>query len=175
MQSRGKEFEKRIRLAFEQVSGVSVDRFADPMGGYSGHQNFCDLTVYQKPYKYYFECKERKGNTLNFKNDITERQWEGLIEKAKIRGVLAGVLVWFQDHNYNIFVPIHELSRLREEGYKSLNVKDIIDKRVDYVNIPGKKKRIFYTYDGETFLSFLRAYASRVWRERAEEDGKERK
>lgn len=173
MGSRGKQFEKEIRSAFEMVNGVSIDRFADPMGGYAGHQNFCDLLVYQLPYLYYFECKERKGNTLNFKNDITENQWKGLLAKSPIHGVVTGFLVWFIEHDINIFVPTNEMDRLRQEGFKSLNVKDIIEKRVSYLPIPATKKRVMFTYDGKTFLEDLSNFADLIWNKGAVSGGKE--
>lgn len=160
MTGRGKQFELEIRRAFESVDSAAVDRFADPLGGYAGHRNFCDISVYQYPYKYYFECKERKGNTLNFKADITEDQWKGLEAQSKKYGVTAGILVWFIDHDINAFVPIESLLYLKDQGLKSLNVKDIIDKRITYLVIPGTKRRVLYTYDGFSFLGLLKGYTS---------------
>ena len=42
---------------------------------------------------------------------ITKDQWDGLVEKSKIPGVVAGIIVWFIDHDTTTFVPIQELKR----------------------------------------------------------------
>lgn len=153
MTSRGKQFEQEIRKALESVNNVSVDRFPDPMGGYSGFKNFCDIGVYSFPYQYYFECKERKGNTLNFKADITDEQWKGLEQKSELYGVTPGILVWFIDHDTNVFVHIKTLLALKKRGLKSLNIRDIIDHKIPFVEIPGVKRRVLFTYEGHAFMA----------------------
>lgn len=161
---RGKDFEKEIRAAFQHPD-ISIDRFPDPMAGYAGIRNICDFGVYQYPYSYYFELKQRKGNTLNFKYDITKDQWEGLQEKATIPGVVAGYIVWFIDHDVTAFVPAQELKRLQDAGAKSLNINDIQDNKVQHILAPGKKKRIMFTYDGQQFLKLLNKWATNYWAE----------
>jgi len=150
--SRGKDFENEIRKAFLEHDDISLDRFPDPMAGYAGIRNICDFGVYKKPFQYYFECKAFSGNTLNFKSGITKDQWEGLLEKAPIPGVMAGVIIWFIEHDITAFVPIQELKRLKDSGAKSLNIKDITENEVDYILVPGKKKRIMFTYDAASFI-----------------------
>ncbi len=152
--SRGKDFENEIRQAFLRQRDISIDRFPDPMAGYAGIRNICDFVVYRYPFQYYFECKTISKNTLNFKSGITKNQWEGLIEKSDISGVLAGIIVWFIDHDETVFVPILELKRIREEeGAKSLNIKDINQNKVIFVRVPGEKRRILFTYDARIFLN----------------------
>lgn len=150
--SRGKDFENEIRKAFSQHGNISLDRFPDPMAGYAGIRNICDFGVYKYPNKYYFECKAFSGNTLNFKSGITKDQWEGLLDKAPIPGVMAGIVIWFIEHDITVFVPIQELKRIRDAGAKSLNIKDITENKVDFVEVPGKKKRIMFTYDAALFI-----------------------
>ena len=92
-QNRGKQFELVVRRAFEKVSDVSIDRLNDNTAGFKGVAGICDFIVYRKPYEFYFECKSVHGNTLPFQN-ITETQWNGLLEKSKTKGVFAGVICW---------------------------------------------------------------------------------
>lgn len=151
--SRGKQFEEVIKKAFQKCPNISFDRFPDPMAGYAGIRNICDFGVYRFPYQYYFECKAFSGNTLNFASAITKDQWAGLIEKSKIPGVIAGIVIWFIEHDTTSFVPIRELERLKREGEKSLNIKHIRDGKVIYFEVPGRKKRILFEYEANDFLN----------------------
>lgn len=156
--NRGKEFEHEIFVALSKVPNTSIDRYPDPMAGFAGVRNICDFGVFRAPNFVYIECKSKHGNTLNFKGDITEAQWSGLIEKAKITGVFAGVIVWFIDHDITAFVPIQELDRLRIEDAKSLNVKDLKEGTVQNVPVSGVKRRILFSYEGKKFLDDLQNY-----------------
>lgn len=149
-QNRGKQFEQVIREAFQQVPGVSIDRLHDQMGGYKGSQNICDFIVYKKPYEYYFECKSVKGNTLPFRN-ITDTQWDGLLEKSKIQGVAAGVICWWIEKDVTLFIPIQELELEKQHGQKSTRYD--IEQGNGVVELTGKKKRVFFTYNMEALLN----------------------
>lgn len=144
-QNRGKQFETVFKKSCEKCPGVSIDRFPDPSAGYAGIRNVCDFVVYCYPYQFYFELKSFYGNTLNFSN-ITDNQWTGLLEKSKIPGVTAGIIAWFIDHDITVFVPIDELQMLNDKGRKSLNIKDIKECEVNYIEIPGKKRRVLFDY-----------------------------
>lgn len=174
-QNRGKKFEQIIREAFEKVPNVSIDRLHDQTNGFKGSQNICDFIVYKEPYEYYIECKSVHGNTLPFSN-ITDTQWNGLLEKSKIEGVFAGVICWWIDKDVTRFLPIQFLQTMREK----LNAKSVrYDLRHDFgkmqdgkkftataiwcsdgvevplVEIPGKKRRVFFDYDMEHFFTIL--------------------
>ena len=150
-ENRGKKFEEVIRKAFEKVPNVSIDRLHDQMTGFKGSQNICDFIVYKEPYEYYFECKSVHGNTLPFRN-ITDTQWNGLLEKSQIEGVFAGVICWWIDKDITLFIPIRILNSLKRTGNKS--VRYDIDKYIGNVTeIKGKKKRVFFDYDMEDFLN----------------------
>lgn len=151
MQSRGKQFEFVIKEAFEKIDGVSIDRLHDQTTGYKGSQNICDFIVYKEPYEYYIECKSVHGNTLPFSN-ITETQWNGLLEKSKIEGVFAGVICWFVDKGVTLFIPIEVLELFKVIGKKSIRF-DHFDRRI--IEIKGKKKRVFFEYNMEEFLNEL--------------------
>lgn len=163
--NRGKDFEKEIKTCFELVPHVSVDRLPDPMSGYSGVRNICDFSVFQSPDTFYIECKCHYGNTLNYKSDIRVNQWDGLLEKSKIFGCVAGVVVWFIDHDVTAFVTIQDLLAHRNSGHKSLNVVDITgDNIVPHFLVDGIKKRTMYKYLGEDFLRKLHETSNDIWR-----------
>ena len=167
--SRGKQFEDMIKKAFLKHPDISLDRFPDPMAGYAGIRNICDFGVYRLPYQYYFECKAFSGNTLNFASAITKDQWDGLVEKSKIPGVMAGIIVWFIEHDTTTFVPIQELKRIRDAGAKSLNVKYLAAGNPLNIIVPGRKKRILFEYDAKTFLDNLDQWAGKKWRKEVAE------
>jgi len=151
--NRGKQFEDVIREAFEKVPGVSIDRLHDQTTKFKGTSaNICDFIVYREPYEYYFECKSVHGNTLPFRN-ISATQWNGLLEKSFIEGVYAGVICWWIDKDRTLFIPIQTLQKLLNSG----NVSYRYDwNSYDVVELKGKKKRVFFDYDMESFLNDLR-------------------
>lgn len=149
--NRGKQFEDQVRIGFERVPDTSVDRLIDPQNGYAGVRNICDFIVYHYPHEYYIECKSCYGNTLPFSN-ITTNQWQGLLEKSKYAGVVAGVVVWFIDHDITMFIPIKTLERMRQEGAKSVNVKHQENLNYEHYIVPGNKKRVLFDYDFTRFL-----------------------
>lgn len=149
--SRGKAFEEEIRKAFEREPNTSVTRLIDPQNGYAGVRNICDFIVYKRPSQFFIECKSHYGNTLNFKGDITENQWNGMLEMSKVDGVVAGIIVWFIDHDKTVFIPIERLEFYKQQGYKSVNINKMWD--TDWVLIEGKKKRIMYEYDMASFFA----------------------
>lgn len=148
MINRGKQFEGVIKSAFEKVDGVSIDRIHDQTNGYRGSQNICDFIVYKKPYEYYIECKSVRGSSLPFRN-ITDTQWNGLLEKSKIPGVYAGIICWFIDKDVTLFIPIQVLQICKYRGWKSIRY-DV--NKGSIKEIKGKKKRVFFEYDMEGFF-----------------------
>lgn len=155
-QNRGKKFEYVIREAFERVPGVSLDRLNDNTAGFKGIAGICDFIVYKEPYEYYIECKSVHGASLPFSN-ITETQWNGLLQKSQIEGVFAGVICWWIDKDKTVFIPIQELAFMELVGMKSVRYDAIDDCDGDttMVEITGKKKRVFFDYDMEKFLNEL--------------------
>ena len=159
----GKKFEGIVREAFEKVPNVSIDRLHDQTTGFKGSSNICDFIVYREPYEYYIECKSVHGNTLSFSN-ITERQWNGLLEKSEIEGVFAGVICWWIDKDVTKFIPIRDLVIAKKCGYKSIRYDtecyiehpmDELGYKAFSVEIKGKKKRVFFDYDMEEFFNDL--------------------
>lgn len=156
-ENRGKKFEEVIKESFLKVPNVSIDRLHDQTTGYKGSQNICDFIVYKEPYEYYIECKSVHGASLPFSN-ITETQWNGLLEKSKIEGVFAGIIVWFVDKDVTKFIPIELLDVLRKSGDKSIRFNSLfigvqtVTGFIPVVDLKGKKKRVFFDYDMEEFF-----------------------
>ena len=148
--NRGKPFEGVIKQSFLKVPNVSVDRLHDQTNGYLGGRNICDFIIYKKPYQYYIECKSVHGNTFPFRN-ITDTQWNGLLEKSKIEGVFAGVICWWIDKDITLFIPIEELELEKQHGWKSIRYD--IEQGNGVVEIKGKKKRVFFDYNMKQFLA----------------------
>jgi len=151
--NRGKQFEDVIKSAFEQVEDVSIDRLHDQTTGYYGSKNICDFIVYKYPYQYYIECKSVHGNTLPLSN-ITDNQYNGMLEKSEIQGVKAGVICWWVDKDVTLFIPIQVLQFMQDIAKKSIRYDDIYnyDGYPDIIEIKGKKKRIFFEYDMNKFF-----------------------
>lgn len=169
--NRGKDFEGQVEAGFASIEDVSIDRLPDPMAGYAGVRNICDYIVYKYPNQYYIECKSCYGNTMsihtnNPKNkygNITNNQWEGLLEKSKIPGVRAGILVWFIDHDETYWIDIRLLQKHRDAGNKSISHWcDWVDLSAyckdKWTIIQGKKRRILFDYDFTEFFKEMESY-----------------
>lgn len=146
-ENRGKQFESIIQQAFEKVEGVTITRLHDQTTGFKGSVNPCDFLVYHKPYLLPIECKSIHGNTFPLVN-ITDFQWKSLLEMSLVKGVIAGVMVWFVDHDITIFYTITALKTLKESGFKSVKYSE----ELFGIVVPGKKKKVFFEYDMQTFL-----------------------
>ena len=156
-ENRGKKFERVIREAFEKVPDVSIDRLHDQTNGFKGSQNICDFIVYKEPYEYYIECKSVHGASLPFSN-ITDTQWNGLLEKSKIEGVFAGVICWWIDKDVTKFIPISILQVLQERGCKSYKFNEFYwQDDIEVIELKGKKKRVYWEYDMEEFFNEIQS------------------
>lgn len=158
--NRGKQFEEQIEKAFLSVPETSCVRLIDPQGGQSGVANICDYICFHYPHEYFVECKSFYGNRLcihtnNPKNKygaISNTQWEGMLKQSKIPGVIAGVYAWYIDYDLTLFIPIQTLQRVYEEGYKSVNIKNLEILNNEYYIIPGTKRRVLFDYDLNGFI-----------------------
>ena len=159
--NRGKDFENVIKKAFKRFSDVSIDRLHDQTTGYMGSSNICDFIVYKRPNQYYIECKSTGGKSLPLTR-ITKNQFEGLIAKSKIPGVIAGVIVWFIDLDKTYFIPITYIDMLKKAGIKSINPTndyyDILGTDMWKFPIEGKKQRVFFRYDMTKFFKEMEKY-----------------
>lgn len=169
--NRGKDFEGQVQAGFERLPEASIDRLPDPMAGYAGVKNICDFIVYKRPFQYYIECKSCYGNTMSIhSNDpkkkygnITNNQWEGLLEKSKIPGVKAGIFVWFIDHDVAYWLDIRLLQKHKDAGHKSIAYHcDWVDFTHETDNLwtmlDGKKRRVLFDYDFTQFFKEIESY-----------------
>lgn len=140
----GKRFEQLIAKQFEAFPNVSIDRIPDQTMGFKGRTNISDFIVYRRPRLYYIECKTVHGNRLPFSNIS---QFDALMTKVDIDGVIPGVLCWWIDRDITRWIPIDELSWLKSKGAKSVR----FDENVGFV-IKGTKKRTYFEYDLNTFF-----------------------
>jgi penicillin-binding protein-related factor A (putative recombinase) len=147
---RGKDFEEIIKKDFLKVPDTTVERLPDPVQGYLGVRNPCDFIVYHYPNIYYIECKTTHSHRLPFGN-ITFNQRTLMLEASKVKGVIAGLIVWFIPCEKTYFIPIQLIEKYRLEGVKSLNVNS--QDTSEWIGIRGDKKRIFYDYDLEWFFN----------------------
>lgn len=150
-ENRGKYFETIIKEAFKKVDGVSIDRVHDQTTGFAGSSNISDFIVYKKPYEVYVECKTTHGRTFPFRN-ITEHQWNGLLEKSKIKGVFAGIICWWVDYDTTLFIPIQLFDKWKNDGLKSVRYDLFTYPGHGVLKIKGEKKRVFFDYDLSNFV-----------------------
>ena len=145
MINRGKQFEQKVYSDFNKIDGVSIVRLPDQMTGYRHtSSNISDFIIYKYPEIFYMEIKSILGNTFPLTN-LT--QYEKLKAKIGIKGVRAGVTIWFVDRDRVIFVPIETIQQMKQEGVKSVNIRTIDNSDYDFINIPSVKKRVFMDSD----------------------------
>lgn len=153
MDSLGKKYEEKFRSDWEKIPNTSIDRLYDPVGGYGGISNICDFIIYNYPHIIYAECKTTKDNTFPFSR---LSQYEKLTKKIGIKGVIAGVFIWFYDRDKVFFVPIATCKQMIEDGEKSVNCKKIVENKYksEYriIEIPSVKKRVFMDSDYSVIL-----------------------
>lgn len=152
--NRGKDFEAEVQGALERA-GAYVLRLYDPQGGYVGVANPCDFVAYKGRQMFMLECKAIHKDLLSINSNdpkrkygnVSNRQWEGMLDAAERGGVVAGVLCWWIDRDVTKFIPIQKLQELKEQGNKSVryDIEGVYE-------IEGKKKRIFFDYDFSTFF-----------------------
>lgn len=163
--NRGKAFEDVVKGAFESVPNTHVKRLYDVQGGYLGVANECDFYVFRSPNLYLIECKSVHGNLLSINSndpkrkygDISNTQWEGMLEASKKKNVVAGVMCWWVDKDVTKFLPIQLLHLEKFKGAKSIRYdyepfQAVIEPSFNFIPIEGKKKRIFFDYDMESFF-----------------------
>lgn len=147
--SRGKKFEEHFKDNLIKINNISVERLKDTMDGFKGNANICDFIVYHYPNQFCLELKSIQGKYFSF-NNITEKQYQGLLSKVGVKGVIPGVVVWFVDYDKTLFVPIDEIRKAKEKGVNSINMNNVED--YDVLEIDGRKKRVFFEYDIIKFL-----------------------
>ena len=140
MSNYGKKFELKVKEDWEKMPDSLIIRIYDVTMGYKKIKNVSDFFAYQYPYCYLLEAKSVSGNTFNL-NSLT--QYEDLIKYDNIKGVNPAVLIWFIKHQKVCYVPIREIKRLKENDYKSVNIKMVEDSNYEVFELDGNVKRVF--------------------------------
>ena len=141
----GKKFELKMKEDWKQsFPEGTIDRIYDSVSGYKTISNVCDFIAYNFPYIQYLECKSHLGNTWPFTKFT---QYDKLIEKDGIKGVIAGVVLWMIEHDTVVFLPVGEVKKMKEDGLKSFNIKMLKNSSYNIVVIPSVKKRTFMDSD----------------------------
>ena len=144
-QTLGKQFEQKFYEDFSKIESCSIDRNYDIMLGYKHISSISDYTCYIYPNLYYIECKTIKGNTFPISN-LT--QLDKLKEKIGIKGIRAGVIIWFYEHeNKIVYVPAKTFLLLKDNNKKSFHVNMIGNDEYRNILIPSQKRRFFYDSD----------------------------
>ena len=90
------------------------------------------------------ECKSKRGNTFPLTN-LT--QYDELKRKVGIKGVRAGVILWFIDHSKVLYIPISSITQMMKDGKKSVNIKMLEEKEYFMIDIPSTKRVLFLDSD----------------------------
>ena len=147
----GKEAEKKIREWLDRPDdGYSFDRIPDQMTGQYGSKNICDFTCFRSPYYYYIESKATWGDRFDF-SMISENQHSKMLEKSKICGVYALIIILFASHKRAFVLRIEDIDKLEKQGVKSLNIKKIDKWPIRYNEVktkPNNRKK-HLDYEGE--------------------------
>jgi len=143
--NRGKAWEQKFKEDFKRsFPGGTIDRIYDTTNGFKTISNISDFIGYNYPNIFYLECKSHLGNTFPFQN-LT--QYDKLKEKVGIKGVRVGVILWFIEHDRVLYIPISSITKMKEDGKKSINVKMADEKLYNIIEIPSTKKRVFLDSD----------------------------
>lgn len=149
----GKEAEGKVKLWLNRPDeGYSFDRIPDQMTGFYGSSNICDFICFKSPDIYYIECKATWSNRFDF-SMISEKQYEGLINKSKIHHVHGWVIVLFASYKRAFVIDINEIDRIKKSGKKSINIDKMLSGKVDInyseiATVPNSRKK-YLDYCGE--------------------------
>lgn len=138
--NKGKQWEAKINEDFSRLPESTIDRLYDPEGGKAGIHNVSDFIGYVYPYHFYIEAKSCKGNTFPLTN---LKQYDKLKYKVGIKGVRAGVFLWFIEHKAVCYVPISTITQMKKDGKKSVNIKMLSNNEYNIKIIPSITKRVF--------------------------------
>ena len=147
--NRGKQWEAKLKEDFSKLPGAYIYRVPDNMSGYKGITGISDFIGYKYPKCFFIEAKTILGNTFPLSNFT---QFDKLMTIPDVKGIHRGVMIWFQDHNAVLYVPLLTISKMKADGKKSVNIKKIDEEGYDYVRIPSVQKRVFLDSDYSVLL-----------------------
>lgn len=142
----GKKFEVKFKEDWKKAfPGGFIYRLPDQLTGYRvTSKNPCDFLCYVKPCLYLLECKSHKGNVFPW---TALTQYDRLVTYAGIEGVRAGVMLWMQDHDTVVYLPIRTVQCMKQDNLKSFNIKTLKNDQYRIIEIPSIKRRVFLDSD----------------------------
>lgn len=145
----GKQAEKKVKDWLDRPEeGYCFDRIPDQMTGFYGSTNISDFILYKKPYMYYIESKATYADRFDF-SMLTDKQFNGMLEKSKLDGVYGFVIVLFATYKRAFILDIQDIAKCKEDGKKSLNITRIKEWAIPYREIrtvPNTRK-LLLDYD----------------------------
>lgn len=143
----GKEFEERTKTSWESsLPGTFFSRLPDQQSKYKGTSaNICDYVGFTNGKLFLIECKTTKEGTLNIKSDF--KQYHILKDYVNIKGLHAGVLIWYYSYNVIVWVPIEEVNKMVSDGKKSISKKELLKGEYKCVFIPFRIPRVYPKMD----------------------------
>lgn len=142
--NRGKSFESRFKEDWIRTVSKCIDRIYDVVSGNKTISNISDFIGFKEPNIFYLECKSTHENTFNFHK---LSQYDKLVKKVGIPGVRSGVVIWFEEHDRVLYVPIKTIKQMKEDGLKSVNIRTIDSSDYRFIDIPSTKLRVFLESD----------------------------
>jgi penicillin-binding protein-related factor A (putative recombinase) len=122
-----KKHETAIREGCKSLPDVIIERLYDTMGGRMNLKQPSDFIAYKLPHIFYLEAKTVAGEQLQMSN-ISEHQWKSLIQRSKVNGCIAGIIVEYrltEDENKVFFIDIDELNKAKNrQGKKYIDVEE---------------------------------------------------
>lgn len=97
------------------------------------------------------ECKETKEGTLNFSKI---GQFDLLQSNLQFDGVKPYLIIWFEKFDKVFAVPFGEVVRMKDDGLKSVSLKNLEKKLYNNIEIPSVKKRVFLDSDYSVIVDF---------------------
>lgn len=138
--SRGKQWEERVKSDLLTLPDISLERVADQVTGFkTTSQNPCDFYVYIYPHFYYIECKSTNSNTFS----VDFPQYERLLVRAGRKGVRAGIILWWVQHQKVAYVPVKTIEKLIQDGKRSVNIKMLGKDEYRIIEIPSVTPRVY--------------------------------
>lgn len=162
MANPGKNFEEDFRKSLKINNEISMLRLYDVVGGRAGIHYHCDFIVYKYPHEYHLELKSTKETRFNF-NYISEGQYTGLLEKSKVKGIYAGILINFRSVEKTYFVEINTIRMLKNLDVKSMSYTEA---ELYGVELAGTKKRVKFNYDIDKLLTEIPKGVGQTWEQR---------
>ena len=142
--NRGKAWEEKVKEDLLKLPDVSLERVPDQMSGFkSTSQNPADFYLYWYPYFYYIETKSTNVNTFG----VDFAQYDRLLARAGRKGVRAGVMLWWVQHQKVAYIPVKTFEKLIKDGKRSVNIKMLGTDEYRIIEIPSVTKRVFPTCD----------------------------